>query len=69
MFEVIPDNINKGIKPDNGWQGDYGNESHEYDKCEQFYSLFAALFSEHSRFVDDLHSQEVDILRCPPSLL
>ena len=41
MFEVIPNDINESIKPDYSWQGNQGNESHEYDKCNQFYSLLS----------------------------
>jgi hypothetical protein len=36
MVEVIPNDINKSIKPDDSWQGNQGNESHAYDKCNQF---------------------------------
>ncbi len=39
MPEVIPDDIDKGIEPDDGRQDDYGNKTHEYDKCDHLYSL------------------------------
>jgi ABC-type cobalamin transport system ATPase subunit len=36
MVEIIPNDINKSIKPDDSWQGNQGNESRAYDKCNQF---------------------------------
>jgi len=39
MPEVVPNDINNGIQPENGRQGDQGYESHEYGKCDQLRSF------------------------------
>jgi hypothetical protein len=45
IFEVIPNDINKSIKPDDSRQGNQGYESQEHDKSHQNKSLFLdALF-------------------------